>query len=73
MRNQSPATPGAKFVPPALRGRAEGVRDGGEREGGREREREREREALPSAPPPPAQAPSDGKYRPGAFSRRREV
>jgi len=69
MRTQSPAT-GGKFVPPALRGRTEGARDGareGEREG--EHEREREREPLP----PPTQAPSDGKYRPGAFRSRREV
>ena len=72
MRTQSPAT-GGRFVPPALRGRTEGARDGardgareGEREGGRERERERE------PLPPPTQAPSDGKYRPGAFRSRRE-
>ena len=68
MRTQSPAT-GGKFVPPALRGRTEVARDGareGEREGGRERERERE------PLPPPTQAPSDGKYRPGAFRSRRE-
>lgn len=53
-RTQSPASGG--YVPPGRRGA----------DGGRGREGENEpRESLP----PPSQAPSDGKYRPGAFRR----
>ncbi|KAF2271134.1 hypothetical protein CC78DRAFT_528060 [Lojkania enalia] len=55
-RTQSPAS-GGGYVPPARRGMQDGPR-------GRESE---PRESLP-----PSQAPSDGKYRPGAFRSRRE-
>jgi translation initiation factor 3 subunit A len=63
-RTQSPAT-GGGYVPPARRGRMEGASDG-------TRGRETEREAETSSPAPPTQAPTDGKYRPGAFKSRRE-
>ncbi|KAF2109662.1 hypothetical protein BDV96DRAFT_585119 [Lophiotrema nucula] len=56
-RTQSPATGGGGYVHPARRGQQDGPR-------GRETERESQ-ESLP----PPAGAPSDGKYRPGAFRR----
>jgi translation initiation factor 3 subunit A len=57
-RNESPAS-GGGYVPPGRRGfQQDGAR-------GRETDREPERESAP----PPAQGPSDGKYRPGAFRR----
>ncbi|ORY17420.1 hypothetical protein BCR34DRAFT_555403 [Clohesyomyces aquaticus] len=61
-RTQSPAT-GGGYVPPARRGMQDGTRG---------RESEREPRDPVEAPPPPTQAPSDGKYRPGMFSRKRE-
>jgi translation initiation factor 3 subunit A len=59
-RTESPASSGVSggYVPPGRRGFQDGAR-------GRETDREPERESAP----PPAQAPSDGKYRPGAFRR----
>jgi translation initiation factor 3 subunit A len=57
-RNESPAS-GGNYVPPSRRGfQQDGAR-------GRETDREPESESAP----PPAQAPSGGKYRPGAFRR----
>ncbi|KAF2275853.1 uncharacterized protein EI97DRAFT_399355 [Westerdykella ornata] len=74
-RRESPANAGGRYEPPRPRftddkERMSPASTGAfvppARRGGRENERE-------SAPPPPAQPSTDGKYRPGAFaSRRRE-
>ncbi|KAF2703965.1 hypothetical protein K504DRAFT_451178 [Pleomassaria siparia CBS 279.74] len=82
-RYESPATTGgrsSRFAELSDKGRTQSPATGGgwgssrprapPQDGARDSARGRESERVPeTSAPPPAQAPSDGKYRPGAFKR----